>query len=70
MGMNTPPSTPPWMSYPIQHGLAAAFNIYRPDTPSFDPRHTARLTRYTWAVGFLSIKACTDRKAVTIFCTF
>lgn len=56
--------------YQIQHGLAAAFDIYRPDAPGFDPRRTARLTGYLWEVGFLGSKACADREAVKIFCDF
>ena len=56
--------------YQIQHGLAAAFDIYRPDAPGFDPWRTARLTGYLWEVGFLGSKACADREAVKIFCDF
>lgn len=56
--------------YQIRHGLAAAFDIYRPDAPGFDPRRTARLTGYAWEVGFLGSRNCAERDALEMFCGF
>ena len=66
----TPTSSTIDAFYQIQHGLAVGFDIYKLDAQGFDPLHTARLTGYTWEIGFLCADLCADKNTLELFLTF
>lgn len=53
--------------YQTQHGMAVAFDIFKPDAPGFDPSRTARLAGYTWEIGFLCNSQCPHKEAMELF---
>ena len=56
--------------YYIQNGLAAGFDILRPDAPEFTWNRTGRLTGHRWEIGMLCTDRCSDPSALSLLCAF